>query len=214
MRSTGQSASLGWRGARPVPVLTVLLLVAMTSLFQVSCAEGAMARPVTSTKADSVPANVQGDISIDGQRFAATVPSYAVLGENYTVRVVIQSSVGIVVPVIVQLSTPVDAIFVHPRIVRMDVQPGSSAVANFTIVPFGKPHTGPFNVTAQLYVFFPDSMSSPQLVDQATATVSSIGPNPFPYLWVVLASAGAVTVILVAVFYPSVFRRGLAAFSR
>jgi hypothetical protein len=192
----------------------VLLLVAMTCVFQVSYAQGATAGPAASTNTASIPANVQGDIAIDGQRFVTTVPSYAVLGENYTVRVVIQSNVGIVVPVIVQLSTPVDAIFVHPRVVQMDVQPDSSAVASFTILPFGKPHTGPFNVTAQLYVFFPDSMSSPQLVDQATATVSSIGPNPFPYLWIVLVSAGAVTLILVEVFYPSVFRKGLAAFSR
>jgi len=157
---------------------------------------------------------VLGGISINQQQFVATVPSYAVLGTNYTLRVVIQSSADIVVPVIVQMSAPVGAIFFHPRVVRMSVPPMGSMVANFTILPFAPPQTGPYKVTALLYVFFPLSMSSPLLVDQVTATVSSIGPNPFPYLEVVLISAAAVTLILIAVFYRDISRKETSDFSR
>ena len=148
-----------------------------------------------------------GGISIDQQQFLQTVPSYAVLGENYTLRVVIQNNADIVVPVVVQVTTPVGAIFVHPRVIRMSVAPSSSMVANFTILPFGHPRTGPYNVTALLFVFFPLSMSSPLLVDRVTATVSTIGPNPFPYLDVVLVSAAAVVLVVVAVFYGQIFRK-------
>ena len=134
-------------------------------------------------------------------------PLYAVLGENYTLRVVIQNNADIVVPVVVQVTTPVGAIFVHPRVIRMSVAPSSSMVANFTILPFGHPRTGPYNVTALLFVFFPLSMSSPLLVDRVTATVSTIGPNPFPYLDVVLVSAAAVVLVVVAVFYGQIFAK-------
>jgi hypothetical protein len=144
----------------------------------------------------------------------AGVPSYAVLGENYTLRIEMQSNATIPVPIIVQVSASVDAIFVHPRVVRMTIPPMTSMVANFTILPFGTPHTGPFNVTALLYVFFPLSMSSPQLVDQATAVVSSIGPNPFPYLEIALISAAVVALVLIVVFYPGIFRKGLSALAR
>ncbi len=144
----------------------------------------------------------------------ATVPSYAVLGTNYTVRVVIQSSVDIVVPIIVQMSAPVGAIFFHPRVVRMSIPPMGFMVANFTILPFAPPHTGPYNVTALLFVFFPLSMSSPLLVDQVTATVSTIGPNPFPYLEVVVILAAAVTIVLIAVFYRDISRKGASGPSR
>ena len=137
------------------------------------------------------PARTCQGTSIDQQQFVATVPSYAVLGTNYTVRVVIQSSVDIVVPIIVQMSAPVGAIFFHPRVVRMSIPPMGFMVANFTILPFAPPHTRPYNVTALLFVFFPLSMSSPLLVDQVTATVSTIGPNPFPYLEVVVIFSGS-----------------------
>jgi hypothetical protein len=185
-------------------------------LSQVPSAKGAASSTssTTTTSTSSIPVNALGAVSIDKQLFATQVPSYAVLGENYTLMVVIQSSVDIAVPIIVQVSTPVTAIFVHPKAVRMDVPPMGSMVANFTILAFGAPRSGPFNVTALLFVFFPLSMSSPQLVDQASGIVSTIGPNPFPYLEVVLISGVAVTLILVAVFYPDVFRKGIAVFSK
>jgi len=209
--STGPMASFGRRGARSISVGTVLLLVVLAFVSQAPSARGATTSSTSSsstTSTSSIPPNVSGGISIDQQQFVATVPSYAVLGVNYTVRVVIQSTVDIVVPIIVQMSAPVGAIFFHPRVVRMSVPPMGSIVANFTILPFAPPHTGPYSVTALLFVFFPLSMSSPQLVDQVTATVSTIGPNPFPYLEVVLISAAAVTLVLVAVFYRDISRKG------
>lgn len=176
---------------------------------QVPSAFGAAASSTSTTKTASTSSgapNIQGQVVIDKQQFVTTVPSYAVIGENYTLRVVVQSSANITVPIIVQVSTPVDAIFVHPRIVRAAVPAMGSVVANFTIVPFGAPNEGPFNVTAQLYVFFRDSMSSPLLVDQANAVVSQIGHNPFPYLELVLISAAVITLVLIVAFYPQVFR--------
>lgn len=215
-RGTAPVDGFGRRGVRSIPAGAVLLLMVLMCLSQVPSAKGAASSTssTTTTSTSSIPVNALGAVSIDKQLFATQVPSYAVLGENYTLMVVIQSSVNITVPIIVQVSTPVTAIFVHPKAVRMDVPPMGSMVANFTILAFGTLRSGPFNVTALLYVFFPLSMSSPQLVDQASGIVSTIGPNPFPYLEVVLISGVAVTLILVAVFYPDVFRKGIAVFSK
>jgi len=207
-----EPASAVRRGMRHVSVGAALLLMVLMCTSWVPPARGAPVSSLSSTTSTSstspISANLVGNLTIDKQQFVATVPSYGVLGENYSLRVVIQSSANITVPIIVQLSVPVDGIFAHPRVVHANVQPMGSTVANFTILPFGPVRSGPYNVTALLYVFFPQAMSSPLLVDKATATVSTIGPNPFPYLQVALISAGVVTLVLVAVFYPRVFRRG------
>jgi hypothetical protein len=157
--------------------------------------------------------NLRGQVSINKQQFFSNIPDYPLLGENYTLRVEIQSNASIAVPVIVQVSDPVKSMYINPRIIRLDVPPNGFAVANFTVLPFASPRSSSFNLTAMLFVFFPNSMSSPQLVDQATAIVSSIGPNPFPYLDLLLVSATIVTLILVVVFYPNSFRRLIAAAS-
>jgi hypothetical protein len=186
-----------------------LALLVMACLAQVTSAQAAVTSTSSTTSSSTTTApSLKGDLVIDGLQFAQTIPSYAVLGDNYTVRVVVQSTATISVPIIIQISVPVEAIYVHPQILQTDIQPMGTLVANFTIVPFAPPHTGPYNVTALLYVFFPDSMSSPQLVDQTTATVTSIGPNQFPYLEVVLVGACAVTLVLVAVFYRELTGRG------
>lgn len=148
-----------------------------------------------------------GNVTIDQAQFKASVPLYALLGENYSLRVIVNSNANLTVPIIVELSVPVGAIYVHPRVVKTSIQPGGLVMANFSIVPFGIPHLGPYNVTALLYVFFPLSMSSPLLVDQATGVVSSIGFNPFPYLPVVLVSAAAAGLVLVLAFYKEIFRK-------
>lgn len=199
----------GGRGLRWISVLGVLLLMVLMCGSQIPSVRGASTATssTTTSSASSIPPDVRGEITIDAQQFESSVPAYAVLGTNYTLKVVIQSSVDIVVPVIVKVSTPVQAIFVHPQAIHLQIQPESSMIANFTILPFGAPRTGPYNVTALLYVFFPLSMSSPELVDQTTVIVSSIGPNPFPYLTVAIVSAAVVTLVLVAVFYPGIFRR-------
>ncbi len=198
----------------PGGAVLALLLVIAACLAEASPAAGATPRPIARSvelASSSVTSeSLQGQVVIDRQTFATTVPSYAMLGENYTVKVVVVSSANITVPIIVQLNAPVDAIFVHPRVVRASVQPDGLVIANFSILPFGAPHRGPSNVTAQLFVFFPDAMTSPALVDQATATVSDIGPSPFPYLGIVLLSTAAVSIVLVAAFYPRVFRRVVA----
>jgi hypothetical protein len=186
--------------ARSIPVDVVLLLLVLMCVSQVPAARGA----APSTTAG---ANVTGQVTIDEQKFVASVPSFAVLGENYSLNVAVTSTVNITVPIIIQLLVPVGAIYVHPRIIRASVQPNGSIDTSFSILPFGHPGEGPFNVTALLFVFFPLSMSSPQLVNQAEATVFSIGANPFPYLPVVLVSAGLVTLALVAIFYREIFRK-------
>ncbi len=200
-----------------ISVATAILVITLALSSQASSTSGA---PVTSTSSaattstSSATPSIQGSVAIDKEQFVTAVPSYAVLGENYTLRVVVQSSANITVPIIVRVSTPVDAIFVHPQIVHANVQAMGSAVANFSILPFGAPNSGPFNVTAELYVFFPDSMSSPLLVDQANAVVEGIGPNPFPYLDIAVISAVVITLVLIAAFYPRAYRRMTTVISR
>lgn len=163
--------------------------------------------PPVRAASTSAGANVSGNVTIDQAQFKASVPLYAFLGENYSLRIIINSNANLTVPIIVELSVPVGAIYVHPRVVRTSIQPGGLVLANFSILPFGIPHQGPYNVTALLYVFFPLSMSSPLLVDQATGVVSSIGYNPFPYLPLALVSAAAAGLILVLAFYTEIFRK-------
>lgn len=212
---TGRVARSRAREAGRLGSFVALALLIMSCFAQVASAQVA-ASSSSSTTSSSTPnaQSLSGDVVIDGLQFEQTVPSYAVLGDNYTVRVVAQSSATIAVPVIIQMSVPVEAIYVHPQILQAEIQPMGSLVANFTIVPFAPPHSGPFNVSALLYVFFPNSMSSPQLVDKTTATVNTIGPNPFPYLQVILASAVVVTLVLVAVFYRDLTGRGPQASGR
>jgi hypothetical protein len=196
----GPATGIARRRVRSIPAGIVLLLLVLMCVSQVPTAKGAAA-------SKTVGANTPGQVTLDKQKFAASVPPFALLGDNYSLNVVVLSTVNITVPIIIQLSVPVGAIYVHPRIIRASVQPNGSIETSFTILPFGHPGEGPFNVTALLFVFFPLSMSSPLLVDQAVATVFSIGANPFPYLPVVLVSAGLVTLALIAIFYRNIFRK-------
>jgi hypothetical protein len=209
LSGAGRVASFRRRGGRSILVGAGLLLIVLVCSAQIPRTWGAgssSASSTTSTSTSTSSFDLQGgEILINQQQFAESVPSYAVLGTNYTLRVAVQSTADEVVPIIVQVSAPVDAIFVHPRIIKFSMPPMGSTVANFTVVPFGPPHTGPYNVTALVFVFFPLGMSSPQLVDQVTVTVSSIGPNPFPYLEVALISAAVVTLALVVVFRRDIF---------
>lgn len=188
-------------------MLAVLLTLLLLCFSQVPPVLGVAQSSTSSTTTSAAGANVAGNVTIDQAQFKASVPQYALLGENYSLRIIINSNANLTVPIIIEVSVPVGAIYVHPRVVRTSIQPGGLVVANFSILPFGTPHGGPYNVTALLYVFFPLSMSSPLLVDQATGTVSSIGYNPFPYLPLVLASAAAASLALILVFYKEIFRK-------
>jgi hypothetical protein len=183
-------------------VLAALLLVILASS-QVPVVRGA-----STTSRSTTTLNLGGQVTIDKQIFAISVPAYPLLGGNYTLRIVVQNTANITVPIMVRVTATVGAIYTHPKILRTDVQPnGIVTLDEFTMVPFGPPHQGgPFSVTALLYVFFPDQMSSPELVDQATAQVSAIGTNPFPTLDWVVVSAIAITVALAVVFYSPLFR--------
>jgi hypothetical protein len=215
--------SLGARRVfRPLPVRTgsasavaLLLLVVTISLFPLPTAWASSKTTSTtnststaSTSGFTLPSNTSQDIFLVQEPFFASVPSYAVLGENYTLSLVVQNKANITVPIVLQVVASVDAIYTYPRVVRTSILPDTSlTVRNFTMVPFGAPHQGgPFNITAELYVFYPNKMSSPQLIGSTTAVVTTIGPNPFPYLDLLVASAAIVAVVLVLVFYPEVVR--------
>ena len=195
--------SAGRRRGRAVRffVSAVLVAAVLVSASQAPWAVGAAASTTTTSTTTAL-----GQVSIDSQQFGLSVPSYAVLGQNYSLKVVIANKGSIEVPIMVEVTAPLGAIYVHPRIVSADVPPGGSLeIHNFTMVAFGPPHQGgPFDVVALVYVFFPRAMSSPQLVDQASGVVSTIGPNPFPYAWLAFASVAVVSFVLVAVFYRDI----------
>jgi hypothetical protein len=181
-------------------LLGVLLTLMVLTSFSQTPARAASPSPPVAT-------NIPRQIHIDAQQFVTTVPAYAQLGTNYTLRVVVRSNATISVPLIIQVTAPVGAIFTHPRVVRTDIPPNGFTVANFSMVPFASPNTGPYFVKALVFVFFPLSMSVPLLVDQVSGTVVNIGPNPFPYLEVTLVFALVVAVVLVVFFNPWILRR-------
>ena len=146
--------------------------------------------PPPGVAASTTPgANIAGQVTIDQQKFAASVPPFALLGRELFVGSGNNEH---------SYSCPRHHSVVGPG--RSDICPSSDHPSErptqwldrnqLHYLALWPSRRGRFNVTALLFVFFPLSMSSPLLVNQAEATVFSIDANPFPYLAVVLVFAG------------------------
>ncbi len=201
--------SLGLRRISVISLFaTLLILITCTPMaYPVSAASTVSQTSTATTSTSSSGLNMTQLLVLNKPLFLGTVPAYAVIGVNYTLKIEILNNANRTVPVVLRVDVPVNAIFVHPQVIRAEIPPNGTLEANFTMVPFGHPQAGPFDVTLLLYVFFPDAMTSPVLVDQAIGVVATIAPNQFPYLAIVLASAAAITLILVVVFSPEIFHR-------
>lgn len=205
MDPTGRSASKAGNA-----ILSTILLILVLGGVGIPSAAGAggVAPPVTLAAASTVlPTNVTGILTINPSLFQQSVPSTATVGGNYTLRIQIQSTANITLPVIVRIVAPVSQVFVHPLLLRTSVPAMGSITANFTMVPFVIWHAAPINVTAAVWVWFTGKMPTPELFDQSSAYIYNIDSSPFPYLPVLLIFGAVVTVVLIVVFYPNLVRR-------
>ncbi len=142
-------------------------------------------------------------VEIDNTLFASTVPSFATVGHNYTVKVIAVNHLNRTLPVLLRLEVPVDAVYVHPLLVQGSVPPNGQILANFSIIPFNPSYGGALNLTAVVEVWFLSNMSRPQVVDSSSALISGIMPVA-AYQWalvlvsvIVLAFVGVVGLTLV-----------------
>lgn len=188
------------------------LCVVLIVVFQALAPPPAAGAPSSTTTTTTSSAGLQGILTIDGASFFSSVPSSATLGQNYTLRVLIESSSNLTLPIIVRVLAPVETILIHPLVLRTDLAPMGSLVANFSIVPFVSWNKAPINVTAAAWVWFINQMSTPRLVAQTTAYIYTIGGGSPSYLNVlVFAAVVAVVLAVVAVTYRYSHRRGATA---
>jgi hypothetical protein len=116
-------------------------------------------------------------VSFDSTLFLATVPSYAVIGHNYTVIVLVTNNLNVSNLVLVRVDAPVDAAYSWPLLQTQTLQPFQQAFFNFTLIPFGSNSGRPINVTALLWIWNVNSTRAPQLVQSASKLISGVTPS-------------------------------------
>ncbi len=135
-------------------------------------------------------------LEIDRGLFSATLPSYAEVGGNYTVKILVTNHMNASLPILLRLETPVDAVYVHPLLVEGRISPYGQFLANFTFIPFNSSFQGPLNVTAALSVWFLSTQNRPQPVDSASFLVYEVRPHVAYQALLILA--GVLVLALVA----------------
>lgn len=180
----------GMTGRRVAVLLAVLVL---------SASIAPAARPVWGASTAQNP-----PVSIDQPLFISTVPSYAVLGHNYTVKILVKSNSDQPVPIILRVSAPVDVIYTHPLLMQLVVEPGEQIMANFSLIAFNR-YTGLINVTAILWVWFFAQMSRPEVVQQLSTVINGVEPSPLSTYALVLIVA--LSAAIAGVAFVLVMRR-------
>jgi hypothetical protein len=138
-------------------------------------------------------------VSIDQTLFLSTVPSYAVLGHNYTVKLLVSNTSNESVPIILRVSVPVGLIYTHPTILQLIVEPDQQVLTNFSLIAFDK-YNGPINVTAILWVWFYDNSSRPVVAEQISTVIDSVTPSPLSSIALISIVALSVTTAAIVVF--------------
>jgi len=129
--------------------------------------------------------------SFDSTLFLSTVPSYAILGHNYTVKLLVTNSLNTSMEVLVRLNSPVGAVYTWPLLQDKSLEPGEETLFNFTLVAFGDNSGKPMNVTAMLWIWPFNTTSTPQLVQTASKLIDGVSPSQ--------QAVAAAAVVLVAV---------------
>lgn len=150
-------------------------------------------------------------VSMDNNLFLASVPSYPNIGQNYTVRILVNNNSDEPIPILFRVDVPVDVFDVHPIFLTIVVPPGGQIIGNFTINAFNRSYKGPIVVTATLWIWFYAIMNRPQEVQSLSATV--FGVNPSPYSQTVWILSGLAMVIAVCATVLFLKRSGLPPFS-
>ncbi len=131
-----------------------------------------------------------------------SVPSYPEVGQNSTVKVLVNNNSDEPIPVYFRVEAPINVMVVLPIYVEAVVPPNGQVVGNFTVLAFNTSYRGLINVSAVLYIWFYDQMSRPQEVQVASAVVYRVNPSPYSQeVQALFALLIIVPVGLGAVFY-------------
>ena len=144
----------------------------------------------------------KGALTIDKGLFAATVPSFAYVGQNISVVLRITNRSNETLPIIVGLSVPVDILYVSPLLIHQTIQPHGQLTDTFFVVVIQQSSQGAVNVTAKIWVWFLDRMNGPELVFQTSTELYNIGPSAQAGVIV-----GAAALIVAAVLLAWRYRR-------
>ncbi len=144
-------------------------------------------------------------VSMDKTLFISTIPSYAVLGHNYTVRVLVTNHSNQSVPIILRIDGPLDLVYTYPIFVQVAVEPGHQLLSNFSLIAFAT-STQTINVTAKLWVWFFDKTPAPVLVQQVSATIN--GVRSPAYSRIILAGVVVLIALPIVVISIKRLRRG------
>ena len=167
--------------------LALATIVAVTLFTMSGAPPRAMAQAASAVSGSSV--------RIDRPLFLATVPSYAVIGLNYTVKVLVRNNASSPVPIVLWIVAPVDSVLIRPYQIFSVVPANQGFLANFSLVAFHQPASGHNNVTAVLSVWAFTNMSRPQVVQQVNAVMFSAAPSSAA----LVVEAGATGAFLVAI---------------
>ncbi|MDG6902902.1 MAG: hypothetical protein JRM80_13215 [Nitrososphaerota archaeon] len=182
---------LGSRPVRGTGALAVAVLLVATAFLPAASAQ------VSSGSSGLTPTQAHS-LRINSRFFVSTVPAGVWVGENFSVHVQITNVSNQSIPAITEVSTPPTLLYVVPHVIKGSIAPGATVDDVFWVVPLQQTNQ-PQNVTAKVWIWFADNMTSPALVSQTSATVLGVGPSPLaPYLalGVAAVAAGVVGVIL------------------
>ncbi len=149
---------------------TLALTFAVLGLIAFSTGAPALSFASTSTAQ-------QPSLVIDRSLFSATLPSYANVGGNYTVKIQVTNNLNASLPILIRLEAPVEVVYIHPLLVEGRILPHGQFIANFTMIPFNSSFQRPLNVTAALSVWFVSTQSRPQLVDSVSFLIYDVRPH-------------------------------------
>jgi len=123
-------------------------------------------------------------VSIDQSLFIETVPNYPNIGQNYTVKVLVNNNSDQPIPVYFRVEAPIQVFTVHPIYVAVLVPPNGQVTGNFTLVAFNGSFKGAVNVSTVLYIWYYHQMNQPQQVQQSSTFV--YGVHPYQYSQIIL----------------------------
>jgi hypothetical protein len=120
---------------------------------------------------------ITSDLSFNDALFVSTVPSYPVLGHNYTVKLQVTNISNESVPIVLRLDAPIEVVFTSPIYLNVEVGPSSQTTFNFTLVAYAV-QRGPLNVTATMWVWYINQMNRPVIAQQISTSINGVNYSP------------------------------------
>jgi hypothetical protein len=146
-------------------------------------------------------------VSIDQTLFVSTVPSYAILGHNYTVLVDVTNTSNQSIPITLRVDAPIDIVYTYPVYLQVVVGAYSTLDNNFTLMAF---NTTPalLNVTVTMWIWFTNQMPRPVVAQQLSTVIAGVVHSHQSQDALILVAVVSTTVVVLAAgFYLARNRR-------